>query len=208
MTLVVLFIVLAYLIGSIPTALWIGRSTHGVDIREHGSKNAGATNTFRILGRKCGWIVLTIDVLKGLAASSLPLIFAEDYSKNELLLFQISTSLVCIIGHIFPVFAQFRGGKGVASALGIIIGLNPVSACISVVIFLVVFLVSRYVSLGAIITSISYPFVSFFIVKEESSLMIIFTTLLGLLVVLAHWKNIRRLLNGAESKMNLLNRRA
>jgi glycerol-3-phosphate acyltransferase PlsY len=208
MTLVVLFIVLAYLIGSIPTALWIGRSTHGVDIREHGSKNAGATNTFRILGRKCGWIVLTIDVLKGLAASSLPLIFAEDYSKNELLLFQISTSLLCIIGHIFPVFAQFRGGKGVASALGIIIGLNPVSACISVVIFLVVFLVSRYVSLGAIITSISYPFVSFFIVKEESSLMIIFTTLLGLLVVLAHWKNIRRLLNGAESKMNLLNRRA
>jgi glycerol-3-phosphate acyltransferase PlsY len=208
MTLVVLFIVLAYLIGSIPTALWIGRSTHGVDIREHGSKNAGATNTFRILGRKCGWIVLTIDVLKGLAASSLPLIFAEDYSKNELLLFQISTSLLCIIGHIFPVFAQFRGGKGVASALGIIIGLNPVSACISVVIFLVVFLVSRYVSLGAIITSITYPFVSFFIVKEESSLMIIFTTLLGLLVVLAHWKNIRRLMNGAESKMNLLNRRA
>lgn len=208
MTLVVLFIVLAYLIGSIPTALWIGRSTHGVDIREHGSKNAGATNTFRILGRKCGWIVLTIDVLKGLAASSLPLIFAEDYSKNELLLFQISTSLVCIIGHIFPVFAQFRGGKGVASALGIIIGLNPVSACISVVIFLVVFLVSRYVSLGAIITSITYPFVSFFIVKEESSLMIIFTTLLGLLVVLAHWKNIRRIMNGAESKMNLLNRRA
>ena len=208
MTLVVLFIVLAYLIGSIPTALWIGRSTHGVDIREHGSKNAGATNTFRILGRKCGWIVLTIDVLKGLAASSLPLIFAEDYSKNELLLFQISTSLVCIIGHIFPVFAQFRGGKGVASALGIIIGLNPVSACISVVIFLVVFLVSRYVSLGAIITSITYPFVSFFIVKEESSLMIIFTTLLGLLVILAHWKNIRRLMNGAESKMNLLRRRA
>ena len=208
MTLVVLIIVLAYLIGSIPTALWIGRSTHGVDVREHGSKNAGATNTFRILGRKCGWIVLTIDVLKGLAASSLPLIFAEDYSKNELLLFQISTSLVCIIGHIFPVFAQFRGGKGVASALGIIIGLNPVSACISVVIFLVVFLVSRYVSLGAIITSITYPFVSFFIVKEESGLMIIFTTLMGLLVVLAHWKNIRRLMNGAESKMNLLRRRA
>ena len=208
MTLVVLIIVLAYLIGSIPTALWIGRSTHGVDIREHGSKNAGATNTFRILGRKCGWIVLTIDVLKGLAASSLPLIFAEDYSKNELLLFQISASLVCIVGHIFPVFAQFRGGKGVASALGIIFGLNPFSACISVCIFLVVFLVSRYVSLGAIITSITYPFVSFFIVKEESSLMIIFTTLLGLLVVLAHWKNIRRLMNGAESKMNLLNRRA
>jgi acyl phosphate:glycerol-3-phosphate acyltransferase len=208
MTLVVLFIVLAYLIGSIPTALWIGRSTHGVDVREHGSKNAGATNTFRILGRKCGWIVLTIDVLKGLAASSLPLIFAEDYSDNELLLFQISTSLVCIIGHIFPVFAQFRGGKGVASALGIIIGLNPFSACISVCIFLVVFLVSRYVSLGAIITSITYPFVSFFIVKEESSLMIVFTALLGLLVVLAHWKNIRRLMNGAESKMNLLRRRA
>ena len=155
MMFLLLIIFLAYLIGSIPTAVWVGRKFHGIDVREHGSKNAGATNTFRVLGRKSGWFVLIIDVLKGLAASSLPLIFAEDYSKNELLLFQISTSLVCIIGHIFPVFAQFRGGKGVASALGIIIGLNPVSACISVVIFLVVFLVSRYVSLGAIITSIT-----------------------------------------------------
>ena len=89
MTLVVLIIVLAYLIGSIPTALWIGRATHGVDVREHGSKNAGATNTFRILGRKCGWIVLTIDILKGLVASSLPLIFEKDYTENQLLLFQL-----------------------------------------------------------------------------------------------------------------------
>lgn len=208
MILIFIFIILAYLIGSIPTALWIGRSFHGVDVREHGSNNAGATNTFRVLGRKSGWFVLTIDILKGLIASSLPLIFAKDYSYNQLLLFQISTSIVCILGHIFPIFAQFRGGKGVASSLGIIIGLNPASACISLLIFLVIFLIFRYVSLGAIIASITYPFVSYFIVKEESSLMIIFTTLLGLLVVFAHRKNIRRLMNGVESKMNLLNRKA
>ena len=208
MILYFLFIVISYLVGSIPVAVWIGKKCRGIDIREHGSQNAGATNTFRVFGQKLGWIVLTLDVTKGFFASILPLFIADNYSENQLLLFQLVTSLACIIGHVFPIFAQFRGGKGVASALGIIIGLNPFSACISVCIFLVVFLVSRYVSLGAIITSITYPFVSFFIVKEESSLMIIFTTLLGLLVVLAHWKNIRRLMNGAESKMNLLNRRA
>ena len=203
-----LIIFLAYLIGSIPTAVWVGRKFHGIDVREHGSKNAGATNTFRVLGRKSGWIVLIIDVAKGLLAAILPLLFETDYSENQLLFFQLSTSFVCIIGHVYPVFAQFRGGKGVATSLGIIIGLNPFSAGISLLIFLIVFLASRYVSLGAIITSIAYPFISYFIVKEDAKSMIVFTVLIGVLIVLSHRKNIKRLINGEESRMNLSKRKA
>ena len=130
------------------------------------------------------------------------------YADNQLLFFQLSTSFVCIIGHVYPVFAQFRGGKGVATALGIIIGLNPFSAGISLLIFLIVFLASRYVSLGAIITSIAYPFISYFVVKEDAKLMIVFTVLLGVLIVLSHRKNIKRLINGEESRMNLSKRKA
>jgi len=208
MMVLLLIIFLAYLIGSIPTAVWVGRKFHGIDVREHGSKNAGATNTFRVLGRKSGWFVLTIDVLKGLMAAILPLLFKTEYADNQLLFFQLSTSFVCIIGHVYPVFAQFRGGKGVATALGIIIGLNPISAGISLLIFLIVFLASRYVSLGAIITSIAYPFISYFVVKEDAKSMIVFTVLLGVLIVLSHRKNIKRLINGEESRMNLSKRKA
>ena len=208
MMVLLLIIFLAYLLGSIPTAVWVGRKFHGIDVREHGSKNAGATNTFRVLGRKSGWFVLIIDVLKGLFAAILPLLFKTEYADNQLLFFQLSTSFVCIIGHVYPVFAQFRGGKGVATALGIIIGLNPFSAGISLLIFLIVFLASRYVSLGAIITSIAYPFISYFVVKEDAKSMIVFTVLLGALIVLSHRKNIKRLINGEESRMNLSKRKA
>ena len=208
MMVLLLIIFLAYLIGSIPTAVWVGRKFHGIDVREHGSKNAGATNTFRVLGRKSGWFVLIIDVLKGLLAAILPLLFKTEYDDNQLLFFQLSTSFVCIIGHVYPVFAQFRGGKGVATALGIIIGLNPFSAGISLLIFLIVFFAFRYVSLGAIITSIAYPFISYFVVKEDAKSMIVFSVLLGVLIVLSHRKNIKRLINGEESRMNLSKRKA
>ena len=203
----ILFICFAYLIGSIPTAVWTGKKWHGLDPREHGSKNAGATNTFRVLGKKSGWFVLIVDITKGILASILPLLIAENYSDNQLLVFQLTTSFACIIGHVFPIFAQFKGGKGVATSLGIIIGLNPVSAAISLGIFLVVFLLFKYVSLGAIVTSISYPFVSYFIVKEDARIMIIFTVLLGFLIIVSHRKNITRLMNGEESRMNLSRRK-
>jgi len=208
MILYFLFIVISYLIGSIPVAVWIGKKFRGIDIREHGSQNAGATNTFRVFGKKLGWIVLTLDVSKGFLASILPLFIADNYSENQLLLFQLVTSLACIIGHVFPIFAQFRGGKGVASSLGIIIGINPVSAAISLGIFIIIFLLFKFVSLGAIVTAISYPFVSFFLVKEDTRVMIIFTILLGLLIIISHRKNIKRLINGEESRMNLSKRKS
>jgi len=208
MILYFLFIVISYLIGSIPVAVWIGKKYRGIDIREHGSQNAGATNTFRVFGKKLGWIVLTLDVTKGFLASILPLFIADNYSENQLLLFQLVTSLACIIGHVFPIFAQFRGGKGVASSLGIIIGINPVSAAISLGIFIIIFLLFKYVSLGAIITAISYPFVSYFLVKEDTLVMIVFSVLLGLLIIISHRKNIKRLINGEESRMNLSKRKS
>ena len=208
MILYFLFIVISYLIGSIPVAVWIGKKFRGIDIREHGSQNAGATNTFRVFGKKLGWIVLTLDVSKGFLASILPLFIADNYSENQLLLFQLVTSLACIIGHVFPIFAQFRGGKGVASSLGIIIGINPVSAAISLGIFVIIFLLFKFVSLGAIVTAISYPFVSFFLVKEDTRVMIIFTILLGFLIIISHRKNIKRLINGEENRMNLSKRKS
>jgi acyl phosphate:glycerol-3-phosphate acyltransferase len=203
-------ILLGYIIGSIPTAVWVGKSFRGIDIREHGSKNAGATNTFRVLGKRFGWLVLTVDVSKGILAACLPHFFSymlEGY-KDEFLILQLCGSFSAVFGHVFPIFAQFRGGKGVATSLGIVIGINPYAALVCLVIFLIVFLSSRYVSLGAIISALSFPFVSFFIIQEDARIMIVFTVVLGVMVILAHRKNIDRLWKGEENKMNLFAKKA
>ena len=205
-----LLIVISYLIGSFPTAVWVGKIFHNIDIREHGSNNAGATNTFRVLGNKWGWIVLVIDVSKGYLAASLPLFLGGLYLgfKDELLIYQLIASFCAIIGHVFPVFANFRGGKGVATTLGIILSINLDTALISLGIFLIVFLMTRYVSLGAIIASVLFPFISFFAMKEDARIMIIFSILVSLIVLFSHRKNINRLLRGEENKMNFLGRKA
>ena len=203
-------ILLGYLIGSIPTAVWVGKSFRGIDIREHGSKNAGATNTFRVLGKRFGWLVLTVDVSKGILAACLPHFFSymlEGY-KDEFLILQLCGSFSAVFGHVFPVFAQFRGGKGVATSLGIVIGINPYAALVCLAIFLIVFLSSRYVSLGAMISALSFPFVSYFMIQEDARIMIVFTVVLGVMVILAHRKNIDRLWKGEENKMNLFAKKA
>lgn len=209
MLLVILSIV-GYLIGSIPTAYWLGKRYYGIDIREHGSKNSGATNTFRVLGKKIGWIVLGIDVIKGTLAATLPLFFSYFFQgyKDEQLILQLTTSFSAVFGHVFPIFADFRGGKGVATSLGIVFGINPLAALICLLIFLIVFILSRFVSLGAICTSLMFPIVSYYVVGEDARIMIIFTIILSTLVVVAHRKNITRLLRGEENKMNLLKRKA
>lgn len=203
-------ILLGYIIGSIPTAVWVGKSFRGIDIREHGSKNAGATNTFRVLGKRFGWLVLIVDVSKGVLAACLPHFFTymlEGY-KDEFLILQLCGSFSAVFGHVFPIFAHFRGGKGVATSLGIVIGINPYTALVCLVIFLVVFLSSRYVSLGAIISALCFPFVSYFMIQEDARIMIIFTVVLGVMVILAHRKNIDRLWKGEENKMNLFAKKA
>ena len=208
--LLVCLTLLGYLIGSIPTAIWFGRRFHGIDIREHGSKNAGATNTFRVLGKKMGGIVLIIDVLKGTLAASLPLFFSSFFQgyKDEQLILQLTTSFAAVFGHVFPIYADFRGGKGVATSLGIVFGINPLAAFICLVLFLIVFILSRFVSLGAICAALLFPIVSYYVLGNDTRIMIIFSIVLSSLVVIAHRKNISRLLKGEENKMNLLKRKA
>ena len=160
-------LVLSYLIGSIPTAVWVGLRFHGLDVREHGSKNAGATNTFRVLGKKPGVIVLLIDVLKGIVSLLIPLVIFG-FDNQRLIDHQIICSFGVIIGHLFPLYAGFRGGKGVATSLGVIIAIQPRAALICMAVFLIVFLISNYVSLGAIITSFCFPIQVIFFSTEKS----------------------------------------
>ena len=196
--------VIAYLLGSIPTAVWIGKMKYGIDVREHGSKNAGATNTFRVLGKKPGKVVLAIDVIKGFVAAFLPYVCGVGpWVSDELINVQLVASLCAVLGHVFPIFAGFNGGKGVATSLGVIIGTHPPAAGVCIAVFIIVFIISNYVSLGAICASISFPLALIFIFNCQSYWLNAFGILLGALVIFAHRKNIVRLLNGTESKMNL-----
>lgn len=211
MELFVLVIVLSYLLGSIPSAVWVGKYFKGVDIREHGSKNAGATNTFRVLGKRYGWLVLVIDISKGTIASCLPYFFTENWFggfKDEFLILQLTAAFFAVLGHVFPVFAQFRGGKGVATSLGVIIGINPPAAAVCLAIFLIIFMSSGYVSLGSITAALCFPLVSYFFIHDDTRIMIIFTIILGISVIWAHRKNIERLLSGTENRMNLFSKKS
>ncbi len=198
------FAIIAYMLGSIPTAVWVGKSFYGLDVREHGSKNAGATNTFRVLGKKPGIIVLLVDVAKGILAVSIPYFFVgQNWSNEEIINFQLVAALAAVIGHVFPLFAQFNGGKGVATSLGVIIGIHPLAASICLIIFLITFLIFKYVSLGAILAAISFPILIEFVYHNDFFWLRGFSILLSAAVVITHHKNIKRLLSGTENKMNL-----
>ena len=196
-----IFSVTAYILGSIPTAVWVGKRFYGLDVREHGSKNAGATNTFRVLGKKPGKIVLAIDVLKGLIAVLLPLTVAYTHNENTIINYKLFAAIFVILGHVFPLFAGFRGGKGVATSLGVIFAIHPPAAGICLAIFLLVFLTFNYVSLGAIVTAISFPIVIHFVFNVSSLPLNIFSIVIGTAVVITHKKNILRLIQGSENKM-------
>ena len=197
-----IYVVLAYLLGSLPTAVWVGKRFYGLDVREHGSKNAGATNTFRVLGKKPGIFVLAIDVIKGFLAVSIMTWNTQHLGEDEQSYFQIAAAIAAVVVHMFPVFAQFKGGKGVATSLGVILGLYPAAAGVCVVVFLVVFIASHYVSLGAIVAAFIFPLMVNF-VFESSFWLKAFSWVLAALVIYKHKLNIRRLLAGNENKMNL-----
>ena len=203
----ILFAISAYLLGSIPTAVWVGKRFYGLDVREHGSKNAGATNTFRVLGKKPGKIVLAIDVLKGLIAVLLPLIVSNQHDENTIINYKLVAAVFVILGHVFPIFAGFRGGKGVATSLGVIFAIHPPAAGICLAIFLLVFLSFSYVSLGAIITAISFPLVIHFVFHVTSTPLTIFSVVIGAAVVITHKKNIVRLMQGCENKMSVFKKK-
>lgn len=206
--LIIILGIVAYLLGSIPSAVWIGKALHGVDVREYGSGNAGATNTFRVLGKKAGSIVLVMDMLKGFLAAYLvnftainPTISPYQYVNIQLLF-----GLLAVVGHLFPLFAQFKGGKGIATLFGMIVCIDYKPALLCMGIFLFILLVTRYVSLGSILAAISFPFLMVYVFKEDVPLFIAFGITAALMVVLTHQKNIRKLVNGTENKAKLFPR--
>jgi glycerol-3-phosphate acyltransferase PlsY len=203
-----LLIIIAYLIGSIPTALMISRHFFGIDIRDYGSGNMGATNTFRVLGSRFGTFVMVCDILKGMWAVSL-FVFLPHYLSNELdrTNLMIGLGLAALLGHIFPVFAQFKGGKGVATLLGMIIALQPVVAVCCVGVFLVVLYFTRYVSLSSILGAIMLPISVLWIWNEHEVMYRVFALLVAFMVVLTHQKNIGRILRGVESRVPILKHR-
>jgi glycerol-3-phosphate acyltransferase PlsY len=197
-----LLICVAYLIGSIPTAVWVSKSIFGIDIRDYGSGNSGATNTFRVLGSKWGSVVMLVDVVKGVVATSL-YILMPFYLSNELLRtnFMIGLGLAAVIGHICPIWASFRGGKGVATLLGMAIAIQPVVAACCLGVFFIVLFLTRFVSLSSILAGISFMVFILFIFNEREPLYRIFAILVALMVILTHQKNIGRILRGTESKI-------
>lgn len=201
-------IIISYLIGSIPTALLISKRFFGIDIRDYGSGNMGATNTFRVLGSRYGTMVMVFDILKGMAAvmlyNFLPYYLSHELDRTNLML---GLGLAAVAGHIFPIFAGFKGGKGVATLLGMVLAIQPVIAVSCIGIFALVLYLTRYVSLSSILAAIALPVCVLWIWNEDEMLYRGFALVVALLVVLTHQKNIGRILRGVESRIPILKHR-
>jgi|TARA_B110000879_G_scaffold44746_1_gene63219 glycerol-3-phosphate acyltransferase PlsY len=200
----ILGLLIAYLLGSIPTAVWVGRIFYGKDVREFGSGNAGATNTFRVLGKKAGIPVLLFDILKGSIAVYLACYFVDYQERtSDFVNYQLVLGIGVLIGHIFPVYVGFRGGKGIATLLGIMIAIHPQAAFSCIGIFLAVFLLTKFVSLGSMISAICFPLLIILVFKSEIPSLVIFSIFIAIMVLITHQKNIERLLRKNESKANI-----
>lgn len=200
-----LLTLIAYLIGSVPTAVWVSQRFFSIDIRDYGSGNAGATNVYRVLGPKWGTLVMIGDMLKGVLAAQLVFLL-PDYEPEGMAFQNLQTllGLAAVIGHIFPIWADFRGGKGVATIFGMVLGISPLTAVGCVSIFSLVLYLTRFVSLSSILASISFPVFILVVFNVENPLYRVFAITVALLVLLTHQKNIGRLLNGKEGKLPIL----
>jgi len=204
----IILIILAYIIGSIPTAVWVSKSVFGIDIRDYGSGNAGATNSFRVLGSKWGSFVMLVDVTKGVLATSL-YILIPFYLNNELARtnFMIALGMVAVLGHIFPIFANFRGGKGVATLLGMALAIQPMVALLCLVVFLITLLSTRFVSLSSMLAGVAFMVLILFIFNEKETIYRLFAIIVAMMVVVTHQKNISRLFKGTENKVPIFKNR-
>jgi glycerol-3-phosphate acyltransferase PlsY len=201
----ILLILLAYLIGSIPTAVWISKSFFNIDIRDYGSGNAGATNTYRVLGSKWGTIVMVVDMFKAIVAVKLAFLLPYSFESDIYLVnLQLGLGLAAVVGHIFPIWADFRGGKGVATLFGMVLGIQPNVALCCVGVFILVLYVTRWVSLSSILASIAFPVFILVIFNEPEKLYRVFAITVAMLVLLTHQKNISRLIKGSENKVPIL----
>jgi acyl phosphate:glycerol-3-phosphate acyltransferase len=204
----IVLIFIAYLIGSLPTAVLVSKYFFGIDIRDYGSGNAGATNTFRVLGTRWGAFVMAVDIMKGVLASFLylllPYYLTNEWDRTN---FMIGLGLSAVVGHIFPIWANFKGGKGVATLLGMVLAIQPLVALCVIVVFLLVLYLTRFVSLSSILASIAFPLFILVVFNEPEPLYRVFAIAVALMVILTHQKNISRLLQGNESKARIFKRR-
>jgi len=196
-------ILLAYLIGSIPSAVWVGKLFYGTDVRQHGSGNAGATNVIRVLGYKAGIPVLVLDVFKGWAAVQVIFLFPHPGLSVDFITYvRICMAFAAVLGHVFPVFAGFKGGKGVGTLAGAAIALYPVALLIVLALFITTIVATRYVSLASILCGISFPFIVIFITGQGHPGLIILSIVAAVFIPLTHIKNIKRLIRGEENKFD------
>lgn len=194
--------ILAYFLGSVPTSVVLGKTVKGIDLREHGSGNAGATNAFRVLGKTIGITVLLLDMLKGFLAVSLVHLQSLFVSGTEAwMILKIALGLVAVVGHIFPVFAGFRGGKGVATLTGVALALHPLAALAAMGCYLLIFLFTRISALGSLIAVLSYPLWIMVVFRADYLSIRIFSLVVVALVLITHRANIHRLLRGQEKSL-------
>ena len=200
----ILLMVFSYILGSVPNALWIGKMFKGIDVREHGSKNTGSTNAARVLGAKLGILTLILDISKGLVPTLLAVLLKVDFFENLTKISNLDYVLVgicAILGHVFSIFMNFKGGKAVATTLGVFLVLVPKAILFAAIVFFVVFAIFRYVSLSSIFAAISLPIFTYFLYQQI--VYIILGILIAILIVVKHKSNIERLKNGTESKFSL-----
>jgi glycerol-3-phosphate acyltransferase PlsY len=220
MFLLATIVILAYLIGSIPNSIIVSKAVKGIDIRDHGSGNAGGTNVMRVLGWKYGVLVILLDALKGVVAvvlvarlhyGSMP--FQNPTPFDDFTLVQIIAGLAAVIGHIWTIFAGFRGGKGIATALGMLLMIVTIDMLVAIGVFVIVVAVSRYVSLGSIIGAMAVPLTLIFrenvlhVNIPSYNTLLPFVIAVSLLVLYTHRKNVVRILNGSENKLSFKKKR-
>lgn len=202
-------ILAAYLLGSVPTSVWVGRKYYGIDVRDYGSGNAGATNTIRVLGLKAGIPVLLLDVLKGfLAVNLVHLTKYYDPGTHLFVNAELILGTAAVLGHIFPVYVGFKGGKGVATILGFLLGVQLIPTLLAIGVFALVLIFTKYVSLGSVLAGISFPISIILIFKVDMPSLILFSCIVALMLVVTHRKNIGRLLRGEEAKAQFLMKRS
>jgi glycerol-3-phosphate acyltransferase PlsY len=200
---IILQILIAYLLGSIPSAVWVGKMFYGIDIRQHGSGNAGATNVIRVLGYKAGIPVMLFDVFKGWLAVFITSLFPDQgLTPDQIVYIEIAAGVAAALGHVYPVFAGFKGGKGVGTMAGVGIALYPLALLIVLLIFAAVLVLSRYVSLSSCLGATAFPFIVVFVTGEHHPGLVIMSVFVTVFVLFTHRSNIRRLLKGEEKKFN------
>ena len=199
-----IFLIVSYLLGSIPTSVWIGKVFFGKDVRNYGSGNAGATNTVRVLGYSVGIPVLLFDIFK----AWLPVFASMNWviwnvTGDQLTYFHILIGLAAVIGHIYPMYSGFRGGKGVATLAGTALALFPLAFLSSLLTFVIVIAISKYVSLGSMAAAFAFPIFLVFVFNNQSLPLIILGIFASIFLVFTHRKNIKKLINGTENKFGV-----